>query len=62
MYSLKVPHLGTPVEYPQHMFSWKNKKINLSGDALLSGAMTWGCEEVSPGRFLERSVLEEYRK
>ena len=25
-YSLKVPHWGTFNEYPQHMFSWRNKK------------------------------------
>ena len=25
-YSLEVPHAGTSNEYPQHMFSWRNKK------------------------------------
>ena len=25
-YSLEVPHLGTSNEYPQHMFSLRNKK------------------------------------
>ena len=25
-YSFEVPHLGTSNEYPQHMFSWRNKK------------------------------------
>ena len=25
-YSLEVPHWGTSNEYPQHMFSWRNKK------------------------------------
>ena len=29
-YSLEAPHLGTFNEYPQHMFSWRNKKnINI---------------------------------
>ena len=26
VYSLEVPHWGTSNEYPQHMFSWRNKK------------------------------------
>ena len=31
-YSLEVPHRGTSNEYPQHMFSWRNKKnINTFG-------------------------------
>ena len=25
-YSLEAPHQGTSNEYPQHMFSWRNKK------------------------------------
>ena len=25
-YSLEAPHWGTSNEYPQHMFSWRNKK------------------------------------
>ena len=25
-YSLEAPHRGTSNEYPQHMFSWRNKK------------------------------------
>ena len=25
-YSLEVPHGGASNEYPQHMFSWRNKK------------------------------------
>ena len=25
-YSLEVPRRGTSNEYPQHMFSWRNKK------------------------------------
>ena len=25
-YSLEMPHRGTSNEYPQHMFSWRNKK------------------------------------
>ena len=25
-YSLEVPHWGASNEYPQHMFSWRNKK------------------------------------
>ena len=25
-YSLEVPHWGTSNEYPQYMFSWRNKK------------------------------------
>ena len=24
-YSLEAPHQGTSHEYPQHMFSWRNK-------------------------------------
>ena len=31
-YSLEAPHCGTFNEYPQHMFSWRNKKnINTFG-------------------------------
>ena len=31
-YSLEVPWLGSSNEYPQHMFSWRNKKnINTFG-------------------------------
>ena len=26
LYSLEAPHRGTSDEYPQHMFSWRNKK------------------------------------
>ena len=28
-YSLEVPHLGTSNEYTQHMFSWRNMKIDI---------------------------------
>ena len=36
----KNTHRDTSNEYPQHMFSWRNKKIHvLSGYPLLSGAM-----------------------
>ena len=28
-YSLEVPLRGTSNEYPQHMFSWRNKKISI---------------------------------
>ena len=37
-YSLEVPHRGTSNEYPQHMFSCRNKKI-LMWISRLSGAM-----------------------
>ena len=31
-YSLEAPHRGTSNEYPQHIFSWRNKKnINTFG-------------------------------
>ena len=28
-YSLEAPQTGTSNEYPQHMFSWRNKKISV---------------------------------
>ena len=37
-HSLEVPHCDTSNEYPQHIFSWKNKK-KLSGYRLLSGVI-----------------------
>ena len=39
-YSLEAPHWGASNEYPQYMFSWKNKKNKkLCGYPLLFGAM-----------------------
>ena len=42
-YSLEVPCQGTSNEYPQHMFSWRNKKnisiFGLRRKCSLSGAM-----------------------
>ena len=40
-YSLEAPHRGASNEYPQHMFSWKNKK-NIFLIPLLSGVMKGG--------------------
>ena len=37
-YSLEAPHWGTSNEYPQHMFSWKNKK-NIMWKPSLTGAL-----------------------
>ena len=34
-YSLEAPRRGASNEYPQHMFSWKNKK-NVYSDTILS--------------------------
>ena len=41
-YSLEAPHRGASNEYPQHMFSWRNKKnINTFGLKIaLTSAMT----------------------
>ena len=51
-YSLEVPQWGTSNEYPQHMFSWKNKK-NVSTFRLEKGA----CLELCPYLGLSLSVL-----
>ena len=41
-YSLEVPHWGTSNEYPQHRFSWKNKKtINTSWLVKVSYLVLW---------------------
>ena len=49
-YSLEAPHWGTSNEYPQHMFSWRNKKdisIFRKKKSALSVAMINRNEKVS---------------
>ena len=36
-YSLEVPQRGTSNEYPQHTFSWRNEKKNISQYSLYRG-------------------------
>ena len=38
-FSLEAPHQGTSNEYPQHMFSWKNKK-NIDTFGLKNSALS----------------------
>ena len=41
-YSLEVPHWGTSNEYPQHMFSWRNKK-----NIFLAWLLIWSYDQSS---------------
>ena len=47
-YSLKVPHWGTSKEYPQHMFSLRNKKKYYVDTPILSEAMQHDSTSIQP--------------
>ena len=63
-YSLEAPRRGTSNEYPQHMFSWTNKKnINTFGlkKSTLTGAMSFLITDIAPEKrshFLTKKTID----
>ena len=55
-YSLEAPRRGTSNEYPQHMFSWRNKKI-FTGYPPLSRPMILSRSAVKPNNLVRALAI-----
>ena len=55
-YSLEVPHWGTSNEYPQHMFSWRNRK-NIIDTTSSAAICSIPFINMITGNFFQRCVV-----